>query len=264
MPVPLAVPLISGAISFVSGLFGSSAAKRAEQKAAAEKAAAQRSLNALINDRQDIINPFEDVKDLSSMLNNPMANLSVATQAAEMQVEEADISLANTLDTVRATGASAGGATALAQAALQSKKGVSASIEAQEAQNEKLRAQGEQQLQQQKMSEAQGKQFVFGAQENRDTAQMDRLSAQISGAGQRESQASSDRTGAITGMVGSLASIGGSYMSSFGGASGGTSPSNAFQSANPRNRASGSGATATGVANVLPMGGPAGQFDVFG
>ena len=149
-----------------------------------------------------------------------MANLSVATQAAEMQVEEADISLANTLDTVRATGASAGGATALAQAALQSKKGVSASIEAQEAQNEKLRAQGEQQLQQQKMSEAQriqsaeaqGKQFVFGAQENRETAQMDRLSAQISGAEQRQSQAGSDRTSAITGMVGSLASIGGSYM----------------------------------------------------
>ena len=46
-----------------------------------------------------------------------------------MQVEEADIALANTLDTLRATGASAGGATALAQAALQSKKGVAASIE---------------------------------------------------------------------------------------------------------------------------------------
>ena len=75
------------------------------------------------------------------MLSNPMANLGVATQAAEMQVEQADISLANTLDTIRATGASAGGATALAQAALQSKKGVSASIEQQEAQNEKLRAQ---------------------------------------------------------------------------------------------------------------------------
>jgi|TARA_B110000093_G_scaffold153111_1_gene168640 hypothetical protein len=216
----VAASLISGGISFISGLFGASSAKRAEQKAAAEKAAAQRTLNRLIEDRQDVINPFEDVKDLSSMLSNPMANLSVATQAAEMQVEEADISLANTLDTVRATGASAGGATALAQAALQSKKGVSASIEAQEAQNEKLRAQGEQQLQQQKMSEAQriqsaeaqGKQFVFGAQENRETAQMDRVSAQISGAEQRQSQAGSDRTSAITGMVGSLASIGGSYM----------------------------------------------------
>ena len=77
-----------------------------------------------------------------------MLSLGVATQAAEMQIEEADIALANTLDTLRATGASAGGATALAQAALQSKKGVSASIEQQEAQNEKLRAQGESQLEQ--------------------------------------------------------------------------------------------------------------------
>jgi hypothetical protein len=213
--------LISGGISFVSGLFGESAAKKAEKKAADEKAVAQGALDQLIADRQDVINPFEGISNLSSMLSNPMASLGVATRAAEIQVEEADISLANTLDTVRATGASAGGATALAQAALQSKKGVAASIEAQEAQNEKLRAQGEQQLQQQKMSEAQriqgaeaqGKQFVFGAQENRDAAQMDRLSAQLSGAEQREAQAASDRTSAITGMVGSLASIGGSYMS---------------------------------------------------
>jgi hypothetical protein len=146
------------------------------------------------------------------MISNPMANLSVATQAAEIQIEEADISLANTLDTIRATGASAGGATALAQAALQSKRGVSASIEQQEAQNEKLRAQGKQQMEQMKMTEAQriqqaeasGKQFDFGAQENRDMAKMDRLSAQISGAAAQQSQASSDRVGAITGTVSAL------------------------------------------------------------
>ena len=65
-----------------------------------------------------------------------------------MQAEEADIALANTLDTLRSSGASAGGATALAQAALQSKKGVAANIEQQEASNEKMRAQGEQYLQQ--------------------------------------------------------------------------------------------------------------------
>ena len=45
-----------------------------------------------------------------------------ATKAAEIQIEESDIALANTLDTLRATGASAGGATALAQAALRSKR----------------------------------------------------------------------------------------------------------------------------------------------
>ena len=51
-------------------------------------------------------------QDLSSSLSNPFCNLSVATQAAEIQIEQADISLANTLDTLRSTGAGAGGATA--------------------------------------------------------------------------------------------------------------------------------------------------------
>ena len=36
--------------------------------------------------------------------------MSVATQAAEMQMEQTDIALANTLDTLMATGAGAGGA----------------------------------------------------------------------------------------------------------------------------------------------------------
>ena len=125
-----------------------------------------------------------------------MENLGVATQAAEMQIEQADISLANTLDTLRATGASAGGATALAQAALQSKKGVSASIEKQEAQNEQLRARGEQVLQQQQMAEAQriqgldaaGKEFVFSQQELRDMTALDRAQNKIDGAQMRETQ----------------------------------------------------------------------------
>ena len=55
-----------------------------------------------------------------------MLSLGVATQALlKYKWKQADMALANTLDTLRATGASAGGATALAQAALQSKKGVS-------------------------------------------------------------------------------------------------------------------------------------------
>ena len=70
-------------------------------------------------------------------------------------MEQSDIALANTLDTLRATGAGAGGATALAQAALQSKQGVAASIESQEAQNEKLRAQGQQQMEQAQLQDAQ-------------------------------------------------------------------------------------------------------------
>jgi G3E family GTPase len=149
-------------------------------------------------------------------MSNPFANLGVATQAAEIQIEEADISLANTLDTLRATGASAGGATALAQAALRSKKGVSASIEQQESQNEKLRAQGEQQLQQQKtaeerrmqQAEASGKQFVFGATEQREQQKLDRTASLLAQAKAAAGQAQADKTSAITGSLGSIAQAG--------------------------------------------------------
>jgi len=74
---------------------------------------------------------------------NPYENLSVATQANQIKMEETDKALANTLDTLRAQGASAGGATALAQAALKSKAGIAADIEKQEVSNERLKAQGE-------------------------------------------------------------------------------------------------------------------------
>ena len=130
---------------------------------------------------------------MSGQLSNPFDDLGVATKAAEIQIEQADISLANTLDTIRATGASAGGATALAQAALQGKKGVAANIEQQEANNEKMRAQGEQNLMNAKMSEQQrlqsiaisegqrvqsadaaGQQFMFQAGENRVNMDLDR------------------------------------------------------------------------------------------
>ena len=217
----LTAGLISGGASIISGIFGASAASKRAAAAAADKRAKEAKLLSLENSRQEIINPYEGVTDLSSMVQNPYENLGVATQAAEMQAEQADISLANTLDTIRATGASAGGATALAQAALQSKKGISASIEAQEAQNEKLRAQGEQQQQQMKMAEAQrlqqadvsGKQFEFGVRENREVAKMDRLSAQISGAEARQAQANADKTRAITGAVGGLVSTVGNMYS---------------------------------------------------
>jgi|TARA_R110000803_G_scaffold66837_1_gene128430 hypothetical protein len=226
------VAIAGAAASAIGGLFGMGAAKKRERAAAKERAGLQRKLNSLENSRQAIVNPAEGVtnlsglaQDLSSNLTNPFANLSVATQAAEMQIEQADISLANTLDTLRATGSGAGGATALAQAALSSKKGVSADIERQEAQNEQLRAQGQQQMEQLKMNEGariqnlkineggrvqglemQGRQFAFQTQENREGAQLDRVSTQLSGAQAREGQAQADRTSALTGAIGGIGS----------------------------------------------------------
>ena len=205
--------------SLLGGVIGQFGAKKAARRAAREKARLQKKLNTLEENRQDVINPYEDVKSLSSMISNPFANLSVATKAAEMKIEEADISLANTLDAVRATGG-AGSATALANAALRSKKDVAASIEQQEKANEYKRAAGEQQMQQAKMAEEQriqsaeamGKQFVFGATESREQGIIDRTYSEMMGAEQSRAQAKADQTGAITGALGSIASIGGGML----------------------------------------------------
>jgi len=223
-------------MSIAGGLIGSGKAKRAARRAAKQAKALQAKLNHLENNRQAIINPYDNVtnlaglaSDLSNQLSNPFANLGVATQAAEMKIEQADISLANTLDTLRATGAGAGGATALAQAALQSKKEVAASIEQQEADNEKQRAQGEQVLQEKKMAEQQrmqkvaidsaarqedamskGRAYEFEAKENREQSRINRTAAQLQNMQNQAAQARRDQTSAITGMFGSLANIGAS------------------------------------------------------
>lgn len=207
--------IIGGAISVIGGIFGSSRARREARRREAQARALESKLNDLEANRQEIIDPYENITDLSAMLSNPFANLSVATQATEMQMEQTDIALANTLDTIRATGGSAGGATALAQAALQSKKGIAANIEAQEAANDKQRAQGEATLMQQRMSEAQrqqqadvaGDQFTFQQQEARDMQQLNRLSNQIGALRGAAAQANADATSALTGGIGAAASF---------------------------------------------------------
>ena len=167
----------------------------------------QAALDELEANRQEVFNPAANMA-------NEFENLGVATKAATMQAEQADISLANTLDLLASTGASAGGATALAQAALRSKKDVSASIEQQEAQNERLKAEGElrqnqaimQEKQRLQAAEVSGRQFVFTQQEQREMQQLDRISAQLSGAEARQAQAQADQTGIMTTAIGGITS----------------------------------------------------------
>tara|TARA_R100001594_G_scaffold43910_1_gene76140 strand:+ start:539 stop:1210 length:672 start_codon:yes stop_codon:yes gene_type:complete len=202
---------IGAAVSIGGGILASGAAKREARRRERQARKLEAKLNQLEANRQEIINPFEGIQDLSSMLSNPFANLGVATQAAEMEIEQTDIALANTLDTLRTTGGGSGSATALAQAAMQSKKQVAASIEQQEKANNDRMIQGEAQLQQQKMSEQQrlqqadvsGKQFVFGQQEAREMQQLDRLSNQIGALRGQAAMARADSTAAITGAIGS-------------------------------------------------------------
>ena len=193
---------VSAGVSIVGGIIGGGKARRAKRRAAKKLRKMNAKMAQLEANRQEIINPYEGVE---SMLTNPFANLTVATQAAEMQAQQTDLSLASTLDTLRATGAGAGGATALAQAALSSKQGVAASIAQQEAQNERLRAQGEMRLQQQLAdAEVKGQQFVFGAQERREMQQLNRLSALAGGASQQAAAAETQMLGGIGTALGAV------------------------------------------------------------
>jgi len=247
MSMVVAGMLGSVGASVIGGLIGGGQAKKRERAAAAEKARLGAELTSLENSRQAIINPYETTKDMSSIakdlsgtLSNPFANLGVATNATKFEAEQIDISLANTLDTLRETGASAGGATALANAALKAKQGISANIEQQEAKNDQLRAQGQQDLERVKLAEVQrmqnaqlseaqrvqgaeaaGAQFVFNATENREQQKIDRIAGLLGAAGNREAQANANATSAITGAISGIGGIASSVIGAggFGGSS---------------------------------------------
>ena len=152
---PLAVAAVGAGLNILGGLFGAGAARRQANAMRDQADEYESKMKGLERTRQTVIDPYANIKDLSNMISNPFANLQVATKAAEMKSEESDLALATTLDTLRATGAGSGGATALAQAATRSKAGVAATIEQQEAMNSRLRAQGEAQAQARRMAEAQ-------------------------------------------------------------------------------------------------------------
>jgi hypothetical protein len=232
-----AVAAIGAGVSLIGGAVSAHQAGQAAKGAANDAARARAQMEAIKAQRQQITNPYANdknlsgmAKDLSGMITNPYANLGVATQAAEIQMEQSDMALANTLDALRETGASAGGATALAQAALQSKKGVAASIEAQEGENEKLKAQGEVQKNQAKMQEQQrlqgiqisegqrlqqneaaGKQFMFNAAEARTNQDLGYTAGQEQQALQNQASANeaaaASWSSALGGIGSSLGSI---------------------------------------------------------
>ena len=240
MAVPIIAAGIGAVASIVGGIIQSGNAKRQARAAEQERQRINNQMAAFESNRQAVINPYSGVTsladmatDLSGDLTNPYANLGVATSAAEIQMEQTDIALANTLDTLQATGASAGGATALAQAAARSKKEVSAGIEAQESQNEKLAAQGEARLQEQQMAEkrriqgiqiseggrvqsaqAQGAAFQYNAQENRDLATLDRMQAGIDQANVNQANANASQQAAIGSIIGGVSNMGSALIQS--------------------------------------------------
>ena len=95
---------IGAAVSIGGAIFGSSSARRAKRRAARKARRLEGKLRQMEANRQKIINPYEGVTSLSNMLSNPFERLTVATKATEIQMEQTDIALANTLDTLMAAG----------------------------------------------------------------------------------------------------------------------------------------------------------------
>ena len=186
----------------ITGIQGSRAARRARRR----ERKLMEQIEVLEASRQQVINPFAGVENV---VTNPFANLAVATRAAEMQAQQTDLSLASTLDALRATGAGAGGATALAQAALSAKQGVAASIQQQEVRNQQLRAQGEARRQQfVAQAQARGRQFAFETQEQREMQKLNRLSALAGAASQQAAAAQSDAAAGFGAFAGGLFDLG--------------------------------------------------------
>lgn len=146
-------------------------------------------------EQQILKDSIADQEKALQKIGNPYANLGVAAKASEFQAEQADISLANTLDTIRATGGGSGGATALAQAALTSKQGISADIQRQEASNQKLYAEGED--------------IKFERQESRDLMKLDRTQAMLDQERQTELGMRQAKYAAFGDIAGSAMSLAG-------------------------------------------------------
>ncbi len=208
MPIPLIIPIMAVGGQIVNGAIAQHKANQAEIDAQT----LADDITRLENNRVPIENPYAGATDLSGTLQNPYANLSVATRAAEMQAEEVEQSLANTLDAMKAGGFGAGGATALARAAAKAKQGISADIQKQEVNNQKLRAEGESALQTQIMNEkirmqnldAKGKEFMYREQDKRDMQALDRAQALYDNQLAQQMQYQQDATAAFTGALDSF------------------------------------------------------------
>ena len=165
---------IIGGVGMIASTVGSIDAKN--KAARNERSAAERLKNQLAN-RQDVINPY--------------ANLSVDTKTAEFEAQQSDQALSNSLDAMLQGGMNAGGATAVAQAALSSKQSVGKNIRDQEEQNRIL--------------EAKGRQIQWEGKETRNVADMNREAGMQQQYAAQKSQAQSDMW---SGLASGMASIG--------------------------------------------------------
>ena len=188
--------IIGGATQIVGSLIGSEKRKR-EQKAANDEFAQQK--NAFQN--QTFSNEFAN-------LENTAEDLTVNQQASQFQAQQTDAALAQSMDAAIASGGAAGGAQAIAAAALQSKAGISSDLAKQESMNQAMRAQ---QAAKNQFTEAQGADDL----QLRNYTKSQQLLNMASG---RKNAADAARQQATAGLISGIGSIAGGLAT--GGASG--------------------------------------------
>ena len=165
------IGVVGAASSIAGSIDAKNKAKRAERSAEAK-------LNKALSERQDVINPY--------------GNLSVDTKTAEFEAQQSDQALSNSLDAMLQGGMGAGGATAVAQAALASKQNVGQNIRTQEEQNRIL--------------EAKGRQIQWEGKETRNVADINRYAGIQQQYAAQKAQAQSDMWSGISSGVMNMAS----------------------------------------------------------
>jgi hypothetical protein len=218
MPVPLIVGLAAAAIPAIIGGVNNSRAQFDARQQKRKKREYERKLAQLENSRQPVLNQASDIRAFKSQLSNPYANLGVSMQASNLQMEQTDQALANTLDSINRSGSGAGSATALAKMAMASKAQISASLEKQELSNQQQRLQGEAQLASQKLQLDQAalgaEASAYQQQEQRDLAQLDRMQALATNAEAQQFAYQQQGQQALSQGLGAAASLGTSFLGS--------------------------------------------------
>jgi len=208
--------IAAAGIGFLGGIFSSFGSAKRARAAEGKAADFQRQFDTALAGRQDIINPYANVTDLSNMIKNPARDMQVATRAAELQAEGTDLSLATGLEALRETGGGASAATAILQQANQAKLQIAGNVQQQEAAISMQRARGEAMADQMRMKEAirlqsadvMGQQFMFGAREQREVANLDRLQGMSDRYANMAGQYRQAQQSALGSAFGNLAGLG--------------------------------------------------------
>ena len=192
--------IIGGATQIVGSLIGGGKRRR-EQKLA----------NAEFAQQKDAFQNTTFSNEFAN-LENTAEDLTVNQQASQFQGQQTDAALAQSMDAAIASGGAAGGAQAIAAAALQSKAGISADLARQESTNQAMRAE---QAAKNQFTEAQGADDL----QLRNYTKSQQLLNMASG---RKNAADAAREKATAGLISGIGSVvGGVATGGLSGAFGG-------------------------------------------